>query len=256
MVDNIPGTPTGKISGSMYLYRNPELLTLEKHGNMGFRPPAQPFEFVRHVRAVPLTMFEFSSAQRHYPIVFSSLEEPVPLAVMGVLEDRNLFVDDAGNWDKMSYVPNYLRCYPFAIASEPGGRMAVVVDVDAPSVSEEPEYPFFVGDKPSEHTDTLTQFCAQYDAERKRTREFCERLVELDLLAALRATHTPEGAEEPERLADYISVNVEKLNALSADVLKDLHDSGFLAAIYLQIYSLENWRRLVGRRLSLVETES
>ena len=237
------------LSGKMFLYEKPELLNAEAHGSMGFTPSERPFDFVRNERVVPLTMIEIGSAQRHYPVIFSNRENPVPLAVVGVLEDANLFVGENGHWDEMCYVPTYLRCYPFTFAVEKGGQMAVVVDRNAPTVSESPQYPFFVDGEISEHTDALMQLCAQYEGERKRTQEFCNKLVEHDLLVSLRAMYTPEGSEEQQSMADYVGIDAQKLQDLPMDVIHEMHQVGFLSASYLHLYSLENWRHLMARRV-------
>lgn len=237
------------LSGKMFLYEKPELLNAEAHGSMGFTPSERPFDFVRNERVVPLTMIEIGSAQRHYPVIFSNRENPVPLAVVGVLEDANLFVGENGHWDEMCYVPTYLRCYPFTFAVEKGGKMAVVVDRNAPTVSESPQYPFFVDGEISEHTDALMQLCAQYEGERKRTQEFCNKLVEHDLLVSLRAMYTPEGSEEQQSMADYVGIDAQKLQDLPMDVIHEMHQVGFLSASYLHLYSLENWRHLMARRV-------
>ncbi len=249
MTNTSTAAQVGGMTGQKFLYEKPELLTKEVHSSMGFSVMERPYEFVRNVRAVPLTMVEFGSAQRTYPIIFSNMENPVPLAVHGIIDDENLFVDEDGKWDEMSYVPMYLRCHPFAFASGDGDRMAVVVDTAAATVSDNPQFPFFVDGEISEQAGALMKACVQYEAERKRTQEFCDRVKELGLLAPLRATHTPEGASEPEPLANYIAINAEKLNDLPADVIFELHTKGFLSAMYLQLYSLENWRHLMARRV-------
>jgi hypothetical protein len=250
MTDTPTAAATAEVKGKMFLYEKPELLNKEQHGSMGFTPAERPFDFVRNVRALPLTMSEFASAQRYFPIIFSNAENPVPLAIFGIEDEENLFVDDDGNWDKMCYAPTYLRCHPFAFASEEDGRMAVVVDMAAASVSDDPQYPFFIEGEVSEHTDALMQVCADFEKERARTHEYCKKIVELDLLTALSATHTPEGTTEPQTFANYISINVKKMNDLPADVVHDLHKRGFLSAMYLQLYSLENWRNLVARKVA------
>lgn len=250
MTDGQTAIPAGEISGQMFLYEKPELLTKELHGSMGFSPAERPFDFVRGVRAVPLTAMEFGSAQRNFPIIFSNMENPVTLAIFGLDENENLFVGENGRWDELCYVPMYLRCHPFAFAAEENGRMAVVVDMAAASVSDNPQYPFFVDGEISEHTDALMRSCAQYETERQRTQRFCDKVRELDLLTPLRATHTPEGESEPQNLANYVAIDAEKLNELSSEVVYDLHTSGFLSAIYLHLYSLENWRHLMARKFA------
>ena len=248
MTETAQGRP-GDITGQMYLYENPELLTLESHGALGITPNDRPFDFVRNINVIPLTWVEFGSAQRHSPIVFSNFEDPMPLAVVGVVENQNLFVDAGGNWDSMVYLPTYVRCHPFAFAAGgPEGQAAVVVDRNAATVTENPTYPFFVDGEISEQTDALMQLCTHHNAQLRRTRELCAKLKELDLLTGLRATYTPEGASEPETLMDYISIDADKLTNLDADTVHELHTSGMLSAMYLQLYSLENWRHLMARR--------
>ena len=248
MTDTNTSNDNVGISGKMYLYEQPELLSTEVHGTMGFTPSERPFDFARNARAVPLTMIEFGNALRNYPIIFSSLEDPIPLAMVGLLDDMNLFVRDDGHWEEYAYVPTYLRCHPFTFAKDPSGQMALVVDRAAESVSETPQYPFFEGDQPSEHTGRLIELCQQYDIQRQRTAEFCRKLVELDLLATMRASHTPPGATEQEPLVDYVAIDAQKLDELPADTIYELHRSGFLSAAYLHLYSLENWRQIVARR--------
>lgn len=240
----------GEITGAMFLYEKPELLAPEIHGHLGFTPSERPFEFVRNVRAVPLTMVEFGSAQRNFPIIFSNLEKPVPLAVLSVIDDENLFVEEDGKWDPMAYVPGYLQCHPFTLATDESGRMAVVVDAGAETVTEEPVYPFFVEGKITEHADKQMRLVTQYEQERERTRQFCAKLIELEMLTTLRAAHTPAGASEPEPIADYIGIDTQKINDLPSETVYELHKSGFLSAMYMQLYSLENWRHLVARKVA------
>ncbi len=249
MTDQSTQNGGSSLAGQMFLYQNPELLMTETHGEMGLSPVVRPFDFVRNVRAIPLTMIEFSAAQRSYPIIFSNLDKPMPLAVVGLQDDVNLFVDDRGQWDRYSYIPNYLRCYPFTFAREASGGLAVVVDRDAPSVSETPVYPFFVDGEPSEHTNALTQMCIDYEKERQRTVDYCRKLVDLGVLAVMRSAQVSAANEDDETpVADYVAIDAKKLDELPADTVHELHRSGFLSASYLHLYSLENWRTLLTRR--------
>ncbi len=249
MTDDSPQGPAQPVlTGGAFLYQQPELLTRDHHGSLGVTPPERPFEFVRSVRAIPLVFSEFSTAQRHFPIVFSSLEDPVPLAVVAVLDDTNLFVDEQGEWDPLCYVPSYLRCYPFAFARDDKGRTAMVIDRAAAAISEDPRYPFFEDGEISEEIRQMIHFCSQYEAERAHTQQFCQRLQELDLLTTQQATYTPTGETEPKPLASYVCVDSRKLTDLDQEIVYEWHRSGELASLYSHLYSLENWRTLVARR--------
>ena len=164
-------------AGQKLFYRQPELLNHEAHGALGLRRPDRPFEFARKSRALPLTLNEIPSAQKHFPVVFSDLDDPVPLAVVGTLDDVNLFVDDQGQWEHETYIPAYVRCYPFALAARSNDEFAVVIDRAAESISDNPEQPFFGADKKvTGETQALIDFCGSYDAETRRTVQFGQRL--------------------------------------------------------------------------------
>ena len=238
------------LDGSVYLYDQPELLSHQTHGNLGINLGANRYGFTANVRLVPLVFTEIASAQKHYPVVFSEVGNPIPLAVLGVLEDRNLFVDDAGNWDGKSYVPSYLRRYPFALARRNEEQFSMVIDRNASVVSDTPDLPFFDGAEPSESTARMLEFCRQYDAANEQTKAFCERLQALELLVDQQVTHQPESATEPVLLASYVAVDTNKLQDVPPEQLAELHQKGWLASIYAHAFSLENWNRLVERRIA------
>lgn len=230
----------------MYLYRQPELLSREAHGSLGISNPDRPFEFARRARVVPLTLPELATAQMFYPIIFTEMENPVPLAMVGASDDINLFVGNDGHWAAGAYVPAYLRCYPFSLAEGKDGRFAAVIDRAADRISDNPEQPFFEDGKVAPQTQAMIDFCGRYDAERKRTLEFGRKLRELGLLAGHTASRTPPGGEQ-EKVADYIAVDGSKLSGLDKDVLSELMTSRYLACIFAHLFSLENWPRLVER---------
>jgi hypothetical protein len=92
-------------------YQGLEPLSSSVHPNFKTRP-AESAPFLARTHAVPITIDEFVPAQRHYPIVFSSGDNPVPLALMGLNEGVNVFVDDDGKLLGETYVPAYIRRYP------------------------------------------------------------------------------------------------------------------------------------------------
>src|SRR3546814_5217323 len=63
-----------------------------------------------------MTIDEFVQAQRFLPIVFSAGANPVPLGLMGLNEGINTFTDDEGKLRGPTYVPAYVRRYPFMLA--------------------------------------------------------------------------------------------------------------------------------------------
>ena len=230
----------------MYLYRQPELLNHDKHGDLGLSRPERPFDFARSARVLPLTLSEIPRAQMYYPIVFSDLENPVPLAVVGANDNVNLFVEEDGQWAAGAYVPAYVRAYPFGLAAGVNERFAVVIDRAADMVSNSPEQPFFEGGKVTSQTQAMIDFCGQYDAERRTTLQFGSKLAELGLLAHLAATRGSEAGKR-ETVADYIAVDSGNLAELGAEKLAELLKNGYLACVFAHLFSLENWPRIAER---------
>ena len=97
-----------QLSGNMFLFERPELLNKEQHGGLGVDRPEKPFAFCSQIRAVPLTISEIPSAMKDYPVVLMSEEDPIPLAVVGLVDDVNLFVDENGMWEENTYIPGYI----------------------------------------------------------------------------------------------------------------------------------------------------
>jgi hypothetical protein len=234
------------IAGSKHLYRSPQLLTPEAHADLGFVNAERPFDFVRNTVAVPLTTAEFSEAAKDYPIVFSNVENPVALAVMGLPESDNLFVSDDGTWDEDAYLPGYLRCYPFAFVPQGDDRLALVVDTEASSVGENPEIPFFIDGEPSPRTAEFIEYCGKFEAARRETQQFCRELEKLELLSPQRVTRD-QGSDEETPIADFVGIDHRKVASLADEDIIRLHHSGALHLMYLQLSSIDNWRRFVVR---------
>lgn len=233
--------------GSMFLYDSPVLLSKEEHAGMGLSRPARPYDFVKDVRGVPVVTNEIQSVQKHYPVVFSDFENPVLIAIVGILEDRNLFVNEKGEWINGAYIPSYVRCHPFAFARREGDDYAIIIDQSSNALSKTPEFPFFDGDKLSEYTQSRVDFCGALNQHREITKTFCDKVKELGLLNGQRVAQTMSDGTEV-KVADYVTIDPNRLNDLDKDTLHELHMDGSLAAIFAQIFSLENWNHLIARR--------
>ena len=230
----------------MFLYSQPELLNPDDHGKLGLVTSADNYGFVRSVRAVPIAVSEISSAAKHYPVIFSDVDSPALLAILGI-ENRNLFVDEDGSWEPNRYVPAYFRSHPFALASSEDEQLAVVIDRAAPSVSDSPEIPFYEGRELSASIKDRVDFCVTFTGHRRQTTTFCERLKELGLLMRSQITRRQDDNSEGPRVAAFATVDGEKLKKLDDKLVLELHTNGMLPAIYAHISSLENWNYLIYR---------
>lgn len=242
-----PATP--QISGKMFLFERPELLNKEQHAEYGLAKAENPFTFCAKVRALPLTINEFPFAMRHFPIVFSNKENPIPLAVVGVIDDVNLFVNDEGAWEEFVYVPGYIRRYPFAMANETDGdRLALVLDTASTWVKPGGEVPLFENGEPTQAMNDALEFCKRYEGERRLTDQMMARLKEFDIIQGQSAQYTLPNEAEGRTFAQYFGVDEQRLNALPPERFEGLRKAGLLPYVYAQLLSFSNWRELMNRR--------
>jgi len=238
-----------QLTGKMFLFERPELMTKEQHGELGLTLPAKRYQFCANARAIPITVSEIPAAIKDYPVVLMSKEQPIPLAIMGMIDDVNLFVDENGEWEDYRYIPGYVRRYPFALAGESDGeRMAVIVDAGFEGLTPGGEAPLFENGEPTETTQAAIEFCKTFERDRVMTDEFGKRLEALDLIQHQTAQYTPQGATEPQPFSQYFGIDEEKFNALTDEQVLELRSSGMLALIYALMMSLGNWRVILQRR--------
>lgn len=248
-----------QVSGKMFLFERPELMNKEQHGKLFFKRPKQRFGFCAKARAIPVTVSEIPAAMKDYPIIFMSNEQLIPLAVTGLIDDVNLFVDEAGDWEANRYIPGYARRYPFGIASETGGdRIAIVIDAAYEGLAQKGDAPLFDNGEPSEAAKQAIDFCTAYERDRQLTDEFAKRMKSYDLVHGQSAQFTPPGQTEPRTFAEYFGVDEARFKALSDEQFLELHKSGLLPVVYAMLMSMGNWRTLLQRRakrFNLTETE-
>ena len=97
-------------------YNAVEPVNIGQHGSMKVRRMLKMGQFAK-AHAIPITVDEFALAQRHYPIVFSVGEKSIPLALMGLNEGVNVYLNEDGMPNDPSvYIPAYIRRYPFLLA--------------------------------------------------------------------------------------------------------------------------------------------
>lgn len=238
-----------QISGKMFLYEKPELLTKEQHGGLSMTAIEKPFAFVAKARAVPITLSEVPSAMKDYPLIFMSEDQPQLLAVTGLYDDANLFVTDDGKWEEHCYIPGYVRRYPFGIAAEDKGeRMAVVIDRAFEGFTEGGDTPLFIDGEPSEQTKAAVEYCKSYERDRQVTEQFVRILTELELIKPQTAQYTPQAGGEAVSFAQYYGIEEKRLADLPDDKILEMRKNNTLPLVYAFLMSMGNWRLLLQRR--------
>jgi len=229
-----------------------EALNVTQHGKMKIRAIEKAL-IIATTHAIPATVDEFALLQRHYPIVFSVGETPVPLVLMGLSEGVNVFLNDEGKLhDKMMYVPAYMRRYPFLLARlrPDSDELSLCVDPTSGAIGDfDDGEALFDGDQPSQATAAILQFCEQFETAGQRTAAFIEELKKSGLLMDGEVAIQPEGAEQPFIYRGFQMVDEEKLRELRGDELRKMNQNGMLALIYAHLFSLSQIREVFSRQV-------
>lgn len=223
-----------------------ELIPLNSQQHASWKSkPLEDSKFLVNQHAVPVTVEEFPLAQRNFPIIFSAAEKPVPLALMGMNEGVNVFVDEEGKFTQQIYIPAYIRRYPFMLARlRPDAQdMSLCFDPQAGNIGEFDEgQAFFDGTEATEHTKNILGFCENYEQAMQRTSVFVDELLKSDLLMDGELKIENETFEKPFLYRGFKMVNEEKLRDMRGDELRKWNQNGMLPLIYAHLFSLSVMR--------------
>lgn len=228
-------------------YKNVVPLNRDSHRRLRLRTDQMSFAAGTHF--VPLSAVELYDAARDYPIVFAGGENASPVAILGLRSDENLFVDADGRWAEGTYVPAYVRRYPFILsgAGEASADFTVCIDESYDGLSETEGTPLFDEEgKESELVSRMLAFLRDSLTEHERSRRLVERLVALDLLT-VKSMQVQDRSGKKYALQDFRMVDENKLRELDNDVIGELHRIGYLGCIYAHLVSLGNVSRLALR---------
>jgi hypothetical protein len=233
-------------------YNAIEPLNVTQHGKMKVRTVLRMAQ-VGRTHAIPVTVDEFTLIQRYYPIVFSVGDNPIPIALMGLNEGVNVFLDENGRpLDSHVYIPAYVRRYPFVLARlrPDSDELSLCFDPTADAVGDfDQGEALFEGDQPSEATKAILAFCEQFEAAGQRTAAFMEELTKGDLLMDGEVAIQPEGVAQPFVYRGFRMVDEEKLRNLRGDELRKMNQNGMLPLIYAHLFSLTQMRDVFGRQM-------
>ncbi len=233
-------------------YKSIEPLNASQHGKLKIRQ-VDKSPFIAQTHAIPITVDEFGLAQRHYPIVFSIGENPIPIALMGLNEGVNVFLDQDGRpIDTTTYIPAYIRRYPFLLAklNQETDELSLCFDPTSAAVGDFPDgQPLFDGDQPSDATKAILEFCEQFETAGQRTSAFMEDVKKSGLLMDGEVAIQPEGYQQPFIYRGFQMIDEEKLRELRGDELRKMNQNGMLPLLYAHLFSLAQMREVFARQM-------
>lgn len=225
------------------MYKNLTILDKEKHKDLKINP-LEDLNFAKSAAHIPLLANEVTQVGAAFPVVFTAGEIPELTAIVS-LGSESLAINEDGKWIT-SYVPSYLRKYPFSLAStkENPEQKVILIDEDSSLFSKSKGKQLFKkgGDK-SETLDHAINFLTSYENQMSVTLNVAKLISESGILEE-REISVGEGEEKKVLVNGFKVVNREKLNALSDDILADWVRKGIMTMIDAHIKSLDNIQTL------------
>jgi hypothetical protein len=243
MSDTANLSPDGQQASLPMFYATPRALDISKDSSLRISRPKH-FNFAANTNAIPLLVDEFPMASAYYPIVFADGPAPVPAAIVGLRNDKNLFVDTDGQWHEGAYLPAYVRRYPFILMDDPAHKQYVLcIDEASDMFGQDGEFALFEDGKPSSFTQGAMEFCAALRQQGDATNEFIKALQDYKLLKPQDTeVDLPDGTRL--QLKGFQVIDPKKFDELPDNVYLSWRRKGWIGLVYAHLLSSHRWQYL------------
>lgn len=228
----------------------------QKHRTLSLPAQRKNFVFAAEASMLPLTIAEVSLAAHHYPVVFVVEKESVVLvALTGLPNAGNRFVDAKGEWRPGTYIPAYVRGYPF-IAIRPAKDVDPIIafDPNAADFKAKDGVPLLdSNEQPTEQLKGVLSFHSEYQALIERTHKMAEALKAEGVLDEAQL-NVPGPDGKPNQIGGFLVVNEGKLRALPAEGIKRLMDADAIGLAYAHLFSMSNLDQLLSESPTTIKS--
>lgn len=230
-------------------YQKPVPLNKETHNTITIGPSPNGFKFTAKTQTVLLTTVEFFDAGRQFPIIFTATPDGriLPVALLGLENGENLFVNESGAWTG-DYIPAYIRRYPFITTEAIQGEMTICFDEMFDGLNQEGGTKLFENGEPTQKVTEIQAFLQDYFIQMQQTEQFGAMLSpQIGLLKQIDATVNLNDGKTY-NLIGMLVVDEQKLIQLPDTEIVRLFRNGQLAMIHAHLMSLRNLGNLIERK--------
>ena len=226
------------------------ILTAETHAELRVRTD-RAVELGDGVMSCMTVPIEFRRVQNEYPILFRLNRERdsfAAIALFGFETGENLFLTAEG-WEAR-YRPLAIDTQPFLIGVPSGGKgqRQAHIDMGSPRIAQgEGMRVFDEHGRPTPFMETIAEKLGALDAGYQASGAFFAALKRHDLLEPLTLDITLDDGST-NRLVGFHGINEDRLQALDAAALGELHEADHLIPIFMAMASLANIGALVARK--------
>jgi hypothetical protein len=225
---------------------------IAQHGSLSFPEQPDNYEFTDKANVIPLAVQELALSIGHYPLVFipgQGKESPTLVAVVGIGDNLNRFLTANKQWRPNTYIPAYVRQYPFiAIRNDANQDILLGIDNNPDWIKRSGGQSFI--DANGKHMPRLEHtlaFAREYLAFNERTRAMAQALQAAGVLEEGHLNFNPPDGGEVREVNGFLIVNEAKLKALPDAELLKLHHADALGLAYAQLLSMGNLQNVLAR---------
>jgi putative transposase len=221
------------------MYKNLVVLDKEQHKELKLSP-MENLSFAKATAFLPVLANEVVLVGANFPIMFSTGENPSLVSLVS-LGGNSLAITANGKWIT-SYVPSYLRKYPFSLGStkENPQQKVILIDEESELFSKTKGKQLFK--KNGDQSDTLSHavtFLTAHEKDSVITNNVVKVIAKSGILEE-REISVGEGEEKKVLVNGFKVVDRDKLNALSDDILADWTRKGIITLIDAHLNSLKH----------------
>ena len=191
-----------------------------------------------------LVAAELPKACMSMPIGFFRQDDRfILVALLGLGNERNLFVDAQGRWIG-GYIPAAYRAHPFRLANSNDQQVLCIdeaSDLVTDPTQDSSEAFFDEKGEPSEAIKKILEFLVQVEANRKTGQRAIDFMQSKNLIVPW-PIELKASADAPKntRLEGLYRIDEAQFNKLSASEFEELRQAGGLAIAYCQMLSMQH----------------
>ena len=224
------------------MFKSPNVLSKGRSIKMS---PLENYKHSEKFNFIVISQEETPMVAKTYPIFFAKDGNDVlPIAILGLEKNKNVFLDSKGKWEERCYIPSVIRCYPFGVATiadknKTSNTLSIAYDEAYEGLNKKDGKEIFNADgKLSDFGDKIKKFVENTYSSIEKTKLSLKLLSDLKLLKTIDVNI--DKGKKKYKLEAMLQIDNKRLNELKDNELLGLLKCGAFNVIYAHSASINN----------------
>lgn len=229
------------------IFKKPKLLDKNTDKMTKFAPLVN-YKHTKEAHFLNISREEAFEACKHYPLFIakdSKSEALALIALIGLKNGENLFVDEEGNWDEGRYIPLTARSYPFFLIKNED-KFPFIYDEGYEGLNQENgQLIFDENGELNEYGKRITEFVERTFFQLQGTDVILKQISDAGLLKEISA-EVGKG-EQKYKIGGLWQIDPEKVDQLTNEQILEFNKTGAMALVHVHLLSLSNLQNLTSK---------